>query len=86
MSEVEISQVKLIKKIEYLEKNDKKCSINCQFAIKEGGEYNCTLFDVVIDTGDDHEDGLYGKNDRGYGFVRCDECIKSEIKEKEDGK
>jgi hypothetical protein len=53
------------------DKDDKRCSINCQHIRKIRGNYQCLLFELEVDTGDD--------DDIGYGFKRTQGCLDSVI-------
>lgn len=53
------------------DKDDSRCSINCQHARKIKGNYQCLLFEQGIDIGEDDE--------IGYGFKRVQSCLDSVI-------
>jgi hypothetical protein len=53
--------------IEVNDKDDSRCSINCQHARKRNGNYQCLLYEESIDEGED--------DDIGYGFKRTKGCL-----------
>jgi hypothetical protein len=57
--------------IQVNDKDEKRCSINCQHIRKIRGNYQCLLFELEVDTGDD--------DDIGYGFKRTQGCLDSVI-------
>ena len=54
--------------ISILEKQPRRCSHECVYSYKTSGRYHCNLFDRLIDIEDDE--------DKYYGFVRAEECVK----------
>lgn len=57
--------------IQVNDKDDSRCSINCQHARKRNGNYQCLLYEESIDTGEDDE--------IGYGFKRVKACLSNVI-------
>lgn len=54
------------------DKDRSRCSIACDHIQKIKGNYQCTLFEKDVDTGNDDE--------IGYGFKRTEECLEAEVK------
>ncbi|GEM_PF-3634067 len=57
--------------VEVNEKDDLRCSINCQYIKKIRGNYKCVLYDEDVDTGND--------DDTGYGFKRSKGCLEDVV-------
>lgn len=53
------------------DKDSSRCSINCQHIRKIRGNYQCLLFELEVDTGED--------DDKGYGFKRTQGCLDTVI-------
>lgn len=66
----------IVNHIEVNDKDERRCSIQCQYVQKISGIYHCVLTDEEVDNVDDQ----IQDDDIGYGFKRTKHCVEKAFK------